>query len=106
MQTITLTAQEFEEYRISDVIDMEVIDVSDSLVEVYYAVSRADAVSAQIVVIEKLDDDSYWLQISDEYESPVQAQCPASILEQLTPTDNPNALAWRTRCREALASTC
>ncbi len=35
----------------------------------------------------------------DESMGPSEAACPASILDLLTPTDRPYALAWRERCR-------
>jgi hypothetical protein len=38
-----------------------------------------------------------------EHMGPVQADCPARILDRLTVTDNENALEWRRRCREALS---
>ena len=33
-----------------------------------------------------------------EHMGPCEAQCPASILDRLTPTDSEYALAWRKRC--------
>lgn len=36
----------------------------------------------------------------DENWGPVEAQCPARILDLLTETDNENAREWRARCRE------
>ncbi len=39
-----------------------------------------------------------------EHMGPVEAECPAGVLDMLTPTDNPHALAWRERCRNAIAA--
>ena len=40
----------------------------------------------------------------DETVGPCEADCPAAILELLTPTDRPHALGWRARCRANLAT--
>ena len=39
----------------------------------------------------------------DETVGPYEAECPAAILDLLTPTDNALALAWRERCRATIA---
>lgn len=39
----------------------------------------------------------------DEGMGPSGAECPLAILDLLTPTDRPHALAWRDRCRAAAA---
>jgi hypothetical protein len=39
----------------------------------------------------------------EESMGPYSYDCPAAILDLLTPTDNENALAWRAKCREAAA---
>ncbi len=39
----------------------------------------------------------------DEAAGPYEAECPAAILDLLTPTDNDFALAWRERCRAMIA---
>lgn len=36
----------------------------------------------------------------DESDGPFHTECPAKILDLLTPTDNEYALEWRKRCRE------
>jgi hypothetical protein len=38
-----------------------------------------------------------------ETMGPCEAECPARILDLLTPTTNEHALAWRARCRAAIA---
>ena len=35
----------------------------------------------------------------DEAMGPVKSECPGAILDLLTPTESPYALAWRARCR-------
>lgn len=40
----------------------------------------------------------------DEGMGPCEAQCPEAILDLLTPTDRPHALAWRARSRENAAA--
>lgn len=40
----------------------------------------------------------------DETMGPCEAECPAAILDLLTPTDSQYALAWRERCRAAAES--
>ena len=39
----------------------------------------------------------------DENMGPCEADCPASILDLLSPTDNKHALDWRERCRANIA---
>lgn len=39
----------------------------------------------------------------DESVGPFEADCPAHILDLLTPTDRPHAVDWRARCRANLA---
>jgi hypothetical protein len=39
----------------------------------------------------------------DETMGPCEAECPARILELLTPTDSEHARAWRERCRANIA---
>lgn len=49
--------------------------------------------------------DGYIFGYKDMEESmgPYYCDCPAAILDLLTPTDNENALSWRAKCREAAA---
>ena len=46
--------------------------------------------------------DGYIFGYKDMYESmgPYESNCPTNILDLLTPTENPQAQAWRARCRE------
>ena len=39
----------------------------------------------------------------DENMGPYDSNCPAKILDLLTPTENPHALQWRQRCRARIA---
>ena len=39
----------------------------------------------------------------DESMGPCEAECPATLLDLLTPTTNEHALAWRERCRTFIA---
>jgi len=39
----------------------------------------------------------------DERMGPYSWECPASILDLLTPIDHPHALEWRSKCRQNLA---
>jgi hypothetical protein len=39
-----------------------------------------------------------------EHMGPCESDCPAAILDLLTPTDADHALAWRARCRAAIAA--
>jgi len=50
------------------------------------------------------DSDSYNWGYKDLTEAcgPVDADCPARILDLLTPTDHEYAIEWRARCRAAL----
>ena len=41
----------------------------------------------------------------DESMGPAQADCPARVLDKLTPTTNRNAQVWRQRCRDLAAIT-
>jgi hypothetical protein len=39
----------------------------------------------------------------DEGMGPFESECPVAILDLLTPTERPHALAWRARCRANIA---
>ncbi|MBV1702883.1 MAG: hypothetical protein KGQ46_13800 [Hyphomicrobiales bacterium] len=45
----------------------------------------------------------YGYKDMDESAGPYESDCPASILDLLTPTDNANALQWRQICRDKIA---
>ena len=46
---------------------------------------------------------SLGLKDMDESEHPYYYDCPARILDLLSPTDDPNALRWRESCRREIA---
>lgn len=52
------------------------------------------------------DRDGYVLGYKDmgECMGPVESECPAFILDLLTPTEEVYALAWRARCRASIAA--
>lgn len=47
------------------------------------------------------DGDIFGYKDMEESMGPYHYDCPAAILDLLTPTNNQNALAWRAKCREA-----
>ena len=81
---------------------------------VYYAaveflrpgVPREVAAIVCLVRYNPRDRDGYVLGYKDMDEGmgPCEADCPEPILDLLTPTDRPHALAWRARCRENAAA--
>ena len=52
------------------------------------------------------DAEGYIFGYKDQTEhmGPCEAECPASILDLLTPTDAEYAVAWRERCRAVIAT--
>lgn len=76
---------------------------------VYYAATQemANGVGGEIFAIVCLvrwnprDKEGYIFGYKDMEESmgPCEDECPARILDMLSPTDNKNALDWRARCR-------
>lgn len=58
--------------------------------------------AAAIKVTQTRGDNGFCYKEMDETLGPVQAECPAKILDLLTPTDNENANEWRARCRRNL----
>lgn len=55
------------------------------------------------VCLTSVDNDDYFnfsYKDMDESVGPAQHDCPVSILNMLSPTDNAYALDWRQRCRE------
>lgn len=51
------------------------------------------------------DDMIFGYKDMDERMGPYNWDCPASILDLLTPTDHQHALEWRAKCRQNLALT-
>lgn len=77
-------------------------------VEHYRPATRDREVWAAVCLVKynPRDREGYVFGYKDMTESmgPCEAECPASILDLLTPTDSPYAQAWRARCRENLAA--
>lgn len=65
-------------------------------------------VFAAIILIHMInrgrDYHNFGYKDMDETCGPVESECPASILDLLTPTDSEYAQEWRERCRENLQS--
>lgn len=59
-----------------------------------------------LVKYNQRDSEGYIFGYKDMTEStgPYAAECPESILDLLTPTDNHHAQEWRARCRESAAA--
>lgn len=80
--------------------------LKDSLVgNTYYAAvkyTKTGEVFALVVLISVDNKDYYNMSYKDMVESsgPYQIDCPVSILNLLSPTDNEYALNWRKSCRE------
>jgi len=73
--------------------------------EFYAAVEYADedrrVVFAAVVLFEYTKEGIAYKDM-DENMGPYYYNCPAEVLEQLTPTDNEYANEWRTRCLNRL----
>lgn len=76
---------------------------------VLYAAVRikaTDEVTAIIVLMHRNPSPSVYFNLTykflDESAGPNEADCPASILDLLTPTESAFALAWRAQCRANL----
>lgn len=76
----------------------------------YLAVSHkddADMVEAVVVLIQR-DRNSYYnfgMKWVDENMGPNEDNCPARILDKLTPTTSEWAVGWRQRCRDRIAAS-
>ena len=78
----------------------------------YAAVERVVKATGERIVFAAVSAISfyrdYWqgfcTKDMDETMGPYQTDCPASILDRLTPTDHEYALAWRQACRERIAN--
>lgn len=84
--------------------DYAVIGISGVGSTYYMAVQErsTDKVFA-VVVLTKVSNENhlnpqFGYKIMDEYQGPVQAKCPKSILKLLPPTDNEFAKNWRQKC--------
>lgn len=83
--------------------------VKDAVVgTTYYAAVKSphDGKVGAVIILTKIDRNGYcnfgmkWL---GEEGWPVRCECPKSVLDALSPTDNENAIEWREACREKLS---
>ena len=79
--------------------------VKDAVVgTTYYAAVKSphDGKVGAVIILTKIDRNSYcnfgmkWL---GEEDGPFKCECPKSVLDALSPTDNEYALEWREKCR-------
>lgn len=54
-----------------------------------------------LIVLTSVKNNMFYYKEMDETEIPYNYDCPASILNLLTETDNENANKWRNMCKEA-----
>lgn len=83
--------------------------VKDSVVgTTYYAAVKSphDGSVSALIILTHIDRTGYcnfgmkWL---GEEDGPYKCECPKSVLDALSPTDNENAIEWREACREKLS---
>lgn len=56
------------------------------------------------VCLGEMQSGEFCWKSMDETVGPNEAQCPARILDRLTPTEYQHAIEWRQKCRDALAA--
>lgn len=81
------------------------VDALVNLREYYAAYRDADGnVMAYVYLLNYAPKQfmNFGFKPQDEEDGPLQYNCPASILDMLTPTDNVHALEWRAKCRETI----
>ena len=74
---------------------------------IYVPIPEEEQEVFAVVFLTSVDSKDYFnfsYKDMDETMGPVQCDCPKSILDKLSPTDNEYALAWRQRCRERIAA--
>lgn len=89
----------------------KVIETSVKLTEAYAAVERIDkatgnrSVWALVLLLHHMPKSYYnfGYKEMDETSGPYSFNCPAKILDLLSPTDNEYASKWRAQCRERLS---
>lgn len=70
----------------------------------YGAIKTGNEVWAAVFLTGTADDYfNFGYKDMDETEIPYRYDCPASILNLLTPTENENANTWRQACRDKIA---
>jgi hypothetical protein len=93
----------------SEQTSQRVLDISTGLHVAYAAIERVEKatgtreVNAVVVLLAyRRDYFNFGYKVQDEFMGPCDCDCPARILDLLTPTDHEIALRWRARCRERL----
>ena len=85
-----------------DLINGEVLK-SAMIGHTWYGAYRKDGIVSAAVISVSIDN-SYWenfcYRSTPETWGPYQIECPDSILDILDPTDDKDALEWRSKCRE------
>jgi hypothetical protein len=68
----------------------------------YVPIPAKDREVIGVVVLTGTRKNGYWFAYKsmDETVGPCYYDCPATILDLLTPTTNPSALDWRRKCQE------
>jgi hypothetical protein len=71
----------------------------------YIAMQETDGRTWAAVVLTKTESGYFnWgYKLMDESMGPCYYDCPRRVLAALTPTEYPEALAWRAKCRERLS---
>lgn len=79
--------------------------VKDAVVgTTYYAAVKSphDGSVGAVIILTHIDRNGYcnfgmkWI---DEESGPYKCECPKSVLDALSPTDNESAIEWREKCR-------
>jgi hypothetical protein len=80
-----------------------ILDGAATLTEAYMAWQLPDGRVVALVYLLHYSRErgyNFGYKDMDEECGPRAIRCPERILDQLTPTDNPNAIEWRQRCRD------
>lgn len=83
--------------------------VKDAVVgTTYYAAVKSphDGSVSALIILTRIDRNGYCnfgMKFIDEDMGPYHCECPKSVLDALSPTDNENAIEWRRACREKLS---
>ena len=71
--------------------------------QVYYAVySKKTEQTTGCVAIFQRENKVLWVKCIPESHLPYYYNCPARILNRLSPVDNENSMEWRNRCFELI----
>lgn len=74
----------------------------------YYAAVKSphDGKVGAVIILTKIDRNGYCnfgMKFMDEEMGPYRNDCPRSVLDALSPTDNKYAIEWRQACRDKLS---